>query len=63
MQSLIIGVAFSFPIQNEDVVAAIRMGKVEDKKELSSYLVQCSLFCDLGCCGFYFIHTYQTITA
>lgn len=61
-QSLTIWVAFRFPIQNEDIIA-MRMRRSEDKKELSSHLVLCSLFCELECCSFYFIHAYQTITA
>lgn len=44
VHSLIIGVAFSFPIQNEDVIGAMRVRKSEYTKELSSHLVPCSLF-------------------
>lgn len=40
---------------SESVIAVMRMGKTKDSKQLSSHLVQCSLFCELGCCSFYFI--------
>lgn len=39
----------------EGVIAIIRMEKSKDSKQLSSHLVQCSLFSELGCCSFYFI--------
>lgn len=38
-----------------DVIAVMRTRKSKDSKQLSSHLVQCSLFCELGCCSFYVI--------